>query len=176
MFCFLSGTVANAENQALLRRLGITAILNCDGIVCLRSQRELRYTPDWGITNYEEIYAEDGEFYDIVRHFAKAFRFIDAARLTGRVLVYSPDVNRSGAVMLGYMVHRGMSLIQAAKVLKHARHCALFNRGFMRQLILYARDHGLVEGNERPHLKLNRLQVMGRVKDRPRDSHLLQFV
>ena len=39
------GSVSNAENKTMLKRLGITHILNCDGHPVLRPERQRRYEP-----------------------------------------------------------------------------------------------------------------------------------
>ena len=56
------GTVADAENVSLLKRLGIQYVLNCAGVPVIRYEREARYRPEHGIVEYEEIPAEDGEW------------------------------------------------------------------------------------------------------------------
>ena len=157
----------------ILSSSGITYILNCAGIPCIRPQRQERYSfhPDIDIRGYEELPAEDGVTYDITHHFQKAFRFIDASRRQGRVLIYCPDVNRSGAIAIGYLVSKGESLLDAARIVKDRRKGALFNRGFMKQLAVYARDRGQLE-HKVPYLGM---QQRVRVKDRPKNSHLLRF-
>ena len=62
------------------------------------------------------------------------------------MLIYDGEgVSRSGALMLGYMLHRGMFLLEAARTLKDARSVVLSNVHFMRQLVEYARENGVLD-------------------------------
>lgn len=91
------GTASQAENLELLEKLGISHVLNCAGMPSRRVQRQERYVAQ----EYEEITPANGETVDIDYYFQKAHTFIDRARnVGGRVLVYCPDVDRSGAVAM----------------------------------------------------------------------------
>lgn len=169
------GTVANAENLKLLNKYGITHVLNCDGIPVIRPEREARYWKLSNIMAYEEIAAQDTDTYDILHNFPKCFKFIDSGRKNGRVLIYSPDVNRNGAIALGYLLHQGISLLEAAKILKSKRSSTLFNRGFMKQLIIYAKDHNVLLRSTRLQ-EAAHFQSLGNIKHRQDDSHLLKFL
>jgi hypothetical protein len=152
-------------------------VLNCEGLPVLRVGREERYRPEWGILEYDEILAQDTETYDIAYHFRKVFKFIDTALIHGRCLIYGPDVNRSGALGIAFLMHKGVPLFDSAKTLKFKRKLTLFNVGFMKQLIIFAKDHGLLEREiKKTHLANEHFAKHGRVKYRPVDSHLLQFV
>ncbi len=171
------GSTADAENTSLLRRLGITHILNCAGIASRRADREMRYytSPDMGIEEYEEIPAQDGQLYDITAHFLKAHMYIDHARHRGKVLIHCPDVNRSVTIAISYLLKKGMNLVKAAKTVKEKRKIGMYNRGFMRQLVQYARDRSLLE-NDHTYMAAPQFSGLSRVRDRPACSHLLSVV
>lgn len=165
------GTASQAENLDLLEKMGITHILNCAGIPSRRVQRQERYSRQ----EYEEITPGNEHTVDIAQYFAKAHVFLDRARNAGgRVLVYCPDVDRSGAVVVAYLVKRGTALLTAAKLLKDKRKVGMFNKGFMRQLAHFAKDRDGLQFNK-PHFDLPNLTVF-RVKHRPATSHLLSFI
>lgn len=152
---------------------GIKYILNCAGIASIRPQREDRYAihKDAGILGYEELPAEDSVTYNITHHFLKAFRFIDNSKTLGRILIYCPDVNRSGAIAIAYLLSKGHPILEAAKIVKDKRKGALFNRGFMRQLVEYARDHNQLT-LKNPYLGMVQRP---KIKDRGKKTHLLTF-
>ena len=77
--------------------------------------------------------------------------------------------NVSNAIAIGYLVSkRGGSLLEAARIVKDRRKGALFNRSFMKQLAVYARDREQLE-HKVPYLVM---QQRVRVKDRPKNSHI----
>ena len=173
------GNHKNAECLALLRRYGITHLLNCDGLPVLRRERERRFDAYrkelGGRLEYEEILMEDHIDADMLHHFTRAFAFIEKATKVGRVLIYSDNVNTSGMIAIGYLVYRGVSLIDAAKRLKYHRNAALFNVGFMRQLITYAHDRQLLDGPMRFHARTDLAVDASRLRKRLRDPCLIKL-
>ena len=141
------GSLINAEDEVLLKRLGITHVLNCAGTRRFDLDKS-PYPKDVGVKEYRMIPAEDFEDYDIVQHFSTAFAFIDRCRHKGgKCLVHcNLGVNRSGAVCAGYlMMSEGKSLLQVIEHLKDVRSVILTNRGFRYQLINYARMRNLLD-------------------------------
>ncbi|KAK2142107.1 hypothetical protein LSH36_995g00011 [Paralvinella palmiformis] len=139
------GSYWDANNAAYLRRLGINHVLNCAGT---RRNAELcPYQIDTGILWYMGIPAVDKESYDILQHVQETNSFINEARLRGgKVLVHCVmGVNRSGFIVAAYLIGvLKMSLMAAVKVLKDQRCTVLYNTGFQRQLVWYARRKGLL--------------------------------
>ena len=165
------GSAAQAENLELLEKYGITHILNCAGVPSRRVQRQERYAKQ----EYEEITPGNEHTVDIAQYFSKAHHFLDRARNAGgRALVYCPDVDRSGAVVISYLVKRGTSLLTAAKLLKDKRKVGMFNKGFMKQLAQFAKEKDGLQFNK-PHMDLPNRTIY-RVKHRPATSHLLTFI
>jgi len=141
------GTNANAENTKLLRSLGIKYLLNVDGgsYVRFKRYRDL-YEPDTQIIGYDEIPAEDREDFNIRAFFEKAIAYIDYCRgRGGKVLIFDPGVSRAGALGIAYLINSGLTLLDATRVLKQHRRVALCNVGFMRQLVSFAREKGMLD-------------------------------
>jgi len=93
------------------------------------------------------LQAEDSDRYDITRHFGEAFRFLDAAKRVGGVaLVHCAlGINRSAAVCVAYiMVDRRLPLLAVTRLIKDRRRIVLANKAFQRQLVGFARAHGLL--------------------------------
>ena len=135
--------------RPLLRRLGITHVLNCAGKKDYsRKLVDNPYADD--MIAYEEFEADDNEGYPIMMHFTRARAFINQAKRTGgRALVHCEmGVNRSGALCIAYMmVEERLTLLQALKRAKIERPVILCNEGFQKQLIGFARDQGLLQRN-----------------------------
>lgn len=140
------GCQNNAENLRLLRRLGITHVLNCAGYKGPRPFPETSPYAGYAI-DYHEFKAEDDECYDISRHFNEAFHFLDGAkRHGGTALVHcAMGINRSAATCVAYMMVDGrMQLLDAIKTIKRKRSVTLCNRGFQQQLVRFARSRGML--------------------------------
>ena len=140
------GSSSNAENLSLLRSLKISYVLNCAGgnPVAFRRIREF-YQPEENILGYDELPLEDDDLFDIRQYFVRAHSFIDYARGTNcNVLIHCPGVSRSGAIAISYLISTGQPLLEAVRVVKNCRRVALCNTSFMRQLIGYAREHGML--------------------------------
>ena len=141
------GSLVNAEDENLLKRLGITHVLNCAGTRRFDLSKS-PYDPNVGVKEYIMIPAEDFEDYNIVKHFNNAFAFIERCKKAGgKCLVHcNLGVNRSGAVCAGYlMMSDSKSLLQVIDHLKKARQVILTNRGFRYQLINYARARNFLD-------------------------------
>ena len=152
------GSQKHAEDFKLLRRYGITHIVNCAGsklVNCAQNQDQrvsnTLYPEESGISECLIIGAVDHEDYDIGTHFDKAIDFLNSVeKKGGRTLVHcNLGVNRSGAVMAAYlMVRKKMSLLSVIDYIKQKRSVALSNRGFRKQLISFAKKRGLLESSE----------------------------
>ena len=144
------GTTANAENLTQLKSSGITHVLNC-GVtptsVHFRNVRRM-YGDSSVVRGYEGLYIEDSDDCDLLPWLRKAHDFIERARSHGGiVLICSPGVSRSGAVAIGYLLQRGVPLLQATRILKEERRVALCNHGFMRTLARYARAIDMLDSS-----------------------------
>lgn len=95
---------------------------------------------------YEELCIDDDDHFNIRDYFERAHAFIDYARArNSRVLICCPGVSRSGAIAISYLVANGHTLLQAVKDVKDCRRVALCNTNFMKQLIRYSRDRGMLD-------------------------------
>ena len=141
------GSQSNAENLRLLRRLGITHVLNCAGFKGPRKQ--LERSPYEGLNiDYYEFKAEDYDTYDIVRHFHEAFSFLDRVyRKGGVALVHcAMGINRSAATCVAYIMHhKSWPLLKVIQMIKDKRRVVLCNKGFQVQLVRYARSIGMLD-------------------------------
>ena len=141
------GTTANAENIPLLKSMGITYILNCAGghPLGVRRNRQ-KYPPESGVKGYEELAIQEWEDESVSSWFDRAHTFIDFARTRGgKVLIHCPGVSRSGAIAISYLCRNGLLLLEATKKLKDQRRCVLSHEGFVRQLVVWARDRGYLD-------------------------------
>lgn len=142
------GTSADAENLALLKAWKITYLLNCDGGSYIRFKRlREKYGPTSGVQGYEELPIEDFEGADVRSYFDRAHGFVNFARArNARVLIYCPGVSRGGAIAISYLLSLGHPLLEATKLIKEKRRVVLSNDSFIQQLITYARERALLEG------------------------------
>jgi len=143
------GSSADAENLAMLKAWKITYLLNCDGGSYIRFKRlREKYGPQSGVQGYEELPIEDFEGADVRSYFDRAHGFINFARArNARVLIYCPGVSRSGAIAISYLLSLGQPLLEATKQIKEKRRVVLSNDGYIQQLIMYARERALLEGD-----------------------------
>lgn len=143
------GNRQDAHNLCLLKRLGITHVLNCAMYTDYEEEDLGKESPYGAETNiqYLGFDARDNEGYPILIHFAAARTFIDQAKHAGgRVLVHCElGINRSGALCVAYlMVEQNLPILQALRQIKLQRRALLCNEGFQKQLIQFARDRQLL--------------------------------
>ncbi len=141
------GNQTNAESLRLLRKLGVTHVLNCAGFKGPRKNPDANPYEGLGI-EYLEFKADDRDAYDMSQHFDAAFSFLDRVKRSGGVcLVHCAlGINRSGVTVVAYlMIHSKWGLLKALQFVKKKRGVVLTNHGFQRQLIRFARQQGLLE-------------------------------
>jgi hypothetical protein len=137
------GAEEDASNIGLLDRLGITHVINC-------AATYINTGPNFygSSQKYMEFHAEDDDDYNILQHFNAVYDFIEEARQTGgKVLIHCiMGINRSGALTVAYcMVHKNMGPISAARFVQKQRSMVLSNEGFQQQIIIFARQRGLLD-------------------------------
>lgn len=141
------GNQRNADNVELLRRYGITHVINCAGLRRYDFSRS-PYPKESGIKGFLMISAEDSEDFDMAQHFDEAMAFLDRVKKSkGKALVHcNLGVNRSGAIVAAYlMAEQKRTLLEVINYLKVKRFVVLSNKGFRRQLIQFARTRGLLD-------------------------------
>ncbi|KAK2164388.1 hypothetical protein LSH36_64g00017 [Paralvinella palmiformis] len=139
------GSYWNAKHVLYLQKLGITHVLNCAATP--RTDDGNPYHPDTGITHYMTIFAQDVETYDMLQHVERAIAFIDEARRKGgKIFVHCVmGVNRSGFIVAAYLIGAlKIPLMTTVRLLKDKRGTVLYNAGFQKQLVYYARRKGLL--------------------------------
>lgn len=122
------GDHCHASNMELLKKLGMTAVINV-------SRSCNNYFPDE--FRYLTIPVEDSQYADLSSWFQKAITFIDQEKhLGGRVLVHChAGVSRSATVCLAYLMQcDGLALDSAFEYVQSRRSVISPNLNFMRQL------------------------------------------
>ncbi|KAG2435576.1 hypothetical protein HYH02_011870 [Chlamydomonas schloesseri] len=101
-----------------------------------------------GLFLYKNIPVLDLEEEDLVKYFQECFRFIDAGREAGAVLVHcAAGISRSATVVIAYlMAHGSLSLEDARSAVKAARPAINPNQGFLLQLQLFQEAGFSTEG------------------------------
>jgi hypothetical protein len=145
-YMFIGG-YDEANDIPALTRLGITHVLNCAAYTT--APDDLNPYPQFsGVTRYRQFHADDAHDYEILKlHFDAAKELIDEAKSSGgRCLVHCAiGSNRSGAICAAYLMQvERMNLLSAVQLLKERRGRVLSNNGFRRQLISFAREHGVL--------------------------------
>mmetsp|Transcript_97553 Transcript_97553/g.172707 ORF Transcript_97553/g.172707 Transcript_97553/m.172707 type:complete len:213 (-) Transcript_97553:129-767(-) len=136
------GSSEDAWNVQVLRRIGITHVLNC-------AARDVktgaaRYSP-YGI-GYTEFIADDCQGYNIMQHYDLLSSLADqAAEQGGKLFIHcQAGVNRSGTLCLAYYTaNTGRTLLQSARDCKERRGRICTNTAFQRQVFDWARARRL---------------------------------
>lgn len=126
---YLSGD-AVAKNREILRKNGITHVLNCVGFVC----------PEYFKSDliYKTLWLQDNPSEDITSILYDVFDYFEDVReQNGRVLVHCcQGVSRSTSLVIAYLMWRkGQSFEDAFDFVKAARGIANPNMGFACQLL-----------------------------------------
>jgi len=141
------GSLRNADDHALMKRLGITHVLN----MCANRRLDMfrnPYSRDSGVRQYLAIPAEDQESYNISQHFPECLAFIDDAKMSGGIAFVHCNlgVNRSGAIVAASMLKdTDKRLLEVISYLKMKRGFVLCNKSFRKQIIQFARERGKLD-------------------------------
>lgn len=124
------GSDAVAKNREILRKNGITHVLNCVGFVC----------PEYfkGDLEYKTLWLQDSPSEDITSILYDVFDYFEDVREQGgRVLVHCcQGVSRSTSLVIAYLMWRnGQSFEDAFQYVKSARGVTNPNMGFACQLL-----------------------------------------
>jgi len=140
------GDVIHAADEALLRRIGITHVLNCCGDF---------YRGDVPGIHRMSLDIQDTADFPIMEQLPRAIEFIAGAlKSGGRILVHcQKGKSRSVTVVAAYLMSRCSALRDARKVLAYM--CRIHpasdpNLGFIAQLESYAK---LLDGEKHAHEK-----------------------
>lgn len=143
------GTTADTSNARLIRRLGITHIINCSSPV--RSMKmygvgKLSAVED-GILGYMGLDIEDTDEYNISAHFKPVSKYMKQAReMGGKVLLVGTGVSPATTLVIAYlMMVKRQFLLETAQLVKNIRTVALTNINFMRQLVELAEQEELFD-------------------------------
>ncbi|CAD5116807.1 unnamed protein product [Dimorphilus gyrociliatus] len=130
------GNYNNAYDTALLKKLGITHVLNCAQLLPAnpyKGHEELT-----GVRFYCQFEARDDNSYNPLQHSNLVAKFIEHARAgKGKVLLHCiRGVNRSVCLALAYLMeHQGWNLLEGVKFLAEKRGKCLENNNFRQCLI-----------------------------------------
>ena len=148
----LSDWAGVADAAALRRDLGVTHVFSCiEGTYLSRDDAIARYAAA-GIA-YDGVRADDDDAYPMLRrHFERFLAFVEPLRgarggAAARCVVHcAGGMNRSGVLAVAYVCHtRRWNLLRAVEHCSDARGPLVWNAGFQRELVRFARDRGLVE-------------------------------
>ena len=148
----LSDWAGVADAAALRRDLGVTHVFSCiEGTYLSRDDAIAKYAAA-GIA-YDGVRADDDDAYPMLRrHFERFLAFVEPLRgarggSAARCVVHcAGGMNRSGVLAVAYVCHtRRWNLLRAVEHCSDARGPMVWNAGFQRELVRFARDRGLVE-------------------------------
>ena len=146
----LSGWAGVADAAALRRDLGVTHVFSCiEGTYLSRDDAIAKYAAA-GIA-YDGVRADDDDAYPMLRrHFERFLAFVEPLRgarggPAARCVVHcAGGMNRSGVLAVAYVCHtRRWTLLRAVEHCSDARGPMVWNAGFQRELVRFARDRGL---------------------------------
>ncbi|RZC58761.1 hypothetical protein C5167_006066 [Papaver somniferum] len=124
------GSEAVAKNREILRKNGITHVLNCVGFVCPEYFKEDLV--------YKTLWLQDNPSEDITCILYDVFDYFEEVReQNGRVLVHCcQGISRSTSLVIAYLMWRdGQSFENAFQLVKAARGVVNPNMGFACQLL-----------------------------------------
>ncbi|RZC61584.1 hypothetical protein C5167_023345 [Papaver somniferum] len=124
------GSEAVAKNREILRKNGITHVLNCVGFVCPEYFKEDLV--------YKTLWLQDNPSEDITSILYDVFDYFEEVReQNGRVLVHCcQGISRSTSLAIAYLMWRdGQSFENAFQLVKAARGVVNPNMGFACQLL-----------------------------------------
>lgn len=130
------GSYNDAYDTTLLKKLGITHVLNCAQVLPTnpyKGHEELT-----GVRFYCQFEARDDDTYNPLRHSNQTAKFIEHARsVKGKVLLHCiRGVNRSVCLTLAYLMeHEGWDLLDGIKFMAENRGKCLENNNFRQCLI-----------------------------------------
>ncbi|XP_015226377.1 PREDICTED: dual specificity protein phosphatase 18-like [Cyprinodon variegatus] len=113
------------------------------GITCIINATETRSSSPPGVEEYIHIPVSDSPLSSLRDHFDQvADKIQSIAESRGRTLVHcNAGVSRSAALCLAFLIkHRGMSLLEAHRMLRRCRPIIRPNPGFWKQLIRYEEE------------------------------------
>ena len=146
------GTYTDAVEVEILKKHGITHIINCvEDTSGYRHQYKTGPSFYGDEFKYHGFMSEDEDSYPIMQHFEETYGFIEDARLReGKCLIHCmAGINRSGVLAVAYvMVHLNIGPISAAKLVLQARGMILRNEGFIEQLVKLAAAKNLLLKDE----------------------------
>ncbi|XVE74929.1 hypothetical protein DITRI_Ditri12bG0058000 [Diplodiscus trichospermus] len=146
------GSDAVARNREILRKNGITHVLNCVGFVC----------PEYFMNDlvYKTLWLQDSASEDITSILYDVFDYFEDVREQGgRVLVHCcQGVSRSTSLVIAYLMWReGQSFEDAFQYVKAARGVTNPNTGFAFQLLQCQKRVHAVPASPNSVLRMHRM-------------------
>ena len=141
------GDCSDANSIGMLTEMGVTHALNCAGGSRSFFNQFPQYCGNNNQITYKQFDADDFENYNMSEHFSEAISYIDKVeKSNGKVLVYCQmGMNRSATVCIAYLIaKKKMKFLEAVKTVREKRIKILTNKGFLRQLAIYAQDNRLL--------------------------------
>ena len=139
------GTFDDAINKEMLKRKGITHIVNTIEYSYDYTQTGAHFYGDG--FEYFGFTSKDEDNYPIMKHYDDTHKFIEHARASGgKCLVHCmAGVNRSGVLVTAYVMnYKKTNPITAVKDVLNARGILLTNPGFIESLVTWAADKDML--------------------------------
>jgi len=141
---------AQAEQAHDLACHGVTHVFSCiEGTYLSRESAEAHYG-SVGI-KYDGVDAKDEEGYSMLQHWPRFREFMRPVRSSGGCCTVhcAAGMNRSGLLAIAYVMDSlQWPLIRAVAHCAGARGPILWNKSFQRELVMFAREHNLLGGEE----------------------------